>query len=623
MKAIMVMFDSLNRDMLQPYGCEWTKTPNFQRLQKKTVMFNNNYAGSLPCIPARRELHTGRYNFLHRSWGPLEPWDDSMPELLKNNGIYSHIVSDHMHYWEDGGATYHTRYNSWEVVRGQEGDKWKVLPELFEANGVVQNYDAKYFKSTNELHRHDTVNRKYLNSEDKMTMASVFKNGLEFIESNNVKDDWFLQIECFDPHEPFYSQQQYKDLYPHDYNGPTYDWPPYHHVTEDEKTAEHLKLEYAALLSMCDHYLGTVLDKMDELNMWEDTMLIVNTDHGYLLGEHEWWSKSIMPTYDEICHIPLFIHDPRLGHEGESRDQLVQTIDLPATLLEFFGLDCPKDMQGKPLRTVIEEDKKIRDYALFGFHGAHINICDGEYVYMKAPENERNNPLHDYTLMPTHMRCRFSVEELKNAVFHEPFSFTKGCKTLKVPCENKFNSEDLSDLIMRDSPDESLRYIDNNNLVNAVNFGNKLFNTKADPKQMEELSDAKVELKMANLLVKAMRENDAPIEQFERIGLPANGDVGAEDIERIYENAKKCYEPMILTQFAWTRSALNTYKALLKFIPNSRKKDSIEYMKQNIPDETEDNIIDHNTILRQSKALIPEKYVDMVTYFISLAGRVS
>jgi hypothetical protein len=128
---------------------------------------------------------------------------------------------------------------------------------------------------------------------------------------------------------------------------------------------------------------------------------------------------------------------------------------------------------------------------------------------------------------------------------------------------------------------------------------------------------------MANLLVKAMRENDAPVEQFERIGLPANGDVGAEDIECIYENAKKCYEPMILTQFAWTRSALNTYKALLKFIPNSRKKDSIEYMKQNIPDETEGNIIDHNTILRQAKALMPEKYVDMVTYFISLAGRVS
>ena len=76
-------------------------------------------------MPARRELHTGRYNFLHRAWGPLEPFDDSMPRMLTENGVYSHLISDHYHYWEDGGATYHNRYSSWEIVRGQEGDKWR------------------------------------------------------------------------------------------------------------------------------------------------------------------------------------------------------------------------------------------------------------------------------------------------------------------------------------------------------------------------------------------------------------------------------------------------------------------------------------------------------------------
>ena len=130
MKAIMVMFDSLNREMLSSYGCEWTITPNFKRLAENTVTFDSNYTGSMPCIPARRELHTGRYNFLHRSWGPMEPFDDSMPEILDKNGVHSHLISDHMHYWEDGGATYHTRYSSWEIVRGQEGDRWKVAPEL-------------------------------------------------------------------------------------------------------------------------------------------------------------------------------------------------------------------------------------------------------------------------------------------------------------------------------------------------------------------------------------------------------------------------------------------------------------------------------------------------------------
>ena len=119
MKAILVMYDSLNRHMLPPYGNEWVKAPNFQRLAERSATFDNCYIGSMACIPARRELHTGRYNFLHRSWGPLEPFDDSMPNMLRREGIHTHLASDHPHYWEDGGATYHTRYSSWEFFRGQ------------------------------------------------------------------------------------------------------------------------------------------------------------------------------------------------------------------------------------------------------------------------------------------------------------------------------------------------------------------------------------------------------------------------------------------------------------------------------------------------------------------------
>src|SRR5688572_33130810 len=83
MKAIMVMFDSLNRHMLPPYGGDWTHAPNFRRLAERAVTFDEAYVCSMPCMPARRDLHTGRPNFLHRSWGPLEPFDDSVFEMLK------------------------------------------------------------------------------------------------------------------------------------------------------------------------------------------------------------------------------------------------------------------------------------------------------------------------------------------------------------------------------------------------------------------------------------------------------------------------------------------------------------------------------------------------------------
>lgn len=286
MKAIMVMYDSLNRKMLEPYGCDWVHTPNFARLAQRAVTFDCNYVGSMPCMPARRELHTGRYNFLHRSWGPMEPFDDSMPEILKNNGVYSHLVSDHQHYWEDGGCTYHTRYSSWECVRGQEGDPWKADPTLMEKK------PGNIFE---KLKRHDAVNRQYCAGAEGMPQANTFRKGLEFLEKNCQADNWFLQIETFDPHEPFFCTEEFRRMYPHAYDGPMGDWPPYYFVTEGEASVQHMRCEYAALVSMCDYWLGQVLDFMDSHDMWKDTMLIVNTDHGYLLGEHGWWNKTVMP----------------------------------------------------------------------------------------------------------------------------------------------------------------------------------------------------------------------------------------------------------------------------------------------------------------------------------------
>ena len=123
MRAVMLMFDTLSRAYVSPYGSDAALTPNFARLAEHCCTFDRFYGGSMPCMPARRELHTGRYNFLHRSWGPLEPFDYSCFQALNAAGVYAHLITDHSHYWEDGGATYHNRYSSWEGFRGQEGDR--------------------------------------------------------------------------------------------------------------------------------------------------------------------------------------------------------------------------------------------------------------------------------------------------------------------------------------------------------------------------------------------------------------------------------------------------------------------------------------------------------------------
>ncbi len=482
MKAIMMMFDSLNRHMLPPYGCGWVHAPNFRRLAERTVTFDSSFVGSMPCMPARRELHTGRYNFLHRSWGPIEPFDDSMPEILKNNGVWSHLASDHYHYWEEGGCNYHTRYKTWEISRGQEGDPW-----IGDLDKDIFNHNPQ---KKGDWCIQDSINRRHITEESQFPQAKTVAMGVEFMRRNAKFDNWFLQIETFDPHEPYFSPERFKKLYDYDFSKFVNDWPDYR-PADDSELSKHYRMTNAALISMCDFQLGRVLDEMDRLDLWKDTMLIVNTDHGFLLGEHDWWGKCAMPFYNEIANTPLFIWDPRCGKSGERRRSLVQTIDLPATVLEYFGIPLPQDMQGVPLRETIKSDKPVREAALFGIHGAHVNCTDGRYVYMRGSV-PGNKPLFQYTHMPTHMRRTFSVEEMRTAEMHGPFKFTKNCPVMKISTGAWFNPR---------------------------NFGTMLFDTGKDPKQEKPVSDPAAEKRMIDLLVKCMRDNDAPAEQFVRLGL--------------------------------------------------------------------------------------------------------
>jgi arylsulfatase A-like enzyme len=487
MKAIMVMYDTLNRHFLPTYGNDWVIAPNFIRLAEKTAVFDRSFIGSFPTMPCRRELHTGRYNFLHRSWGPLEPFDDSMPEILRNAGIHNHLSTDDYHYFEDGSMNYHNRYRTWDGFRGQEGDFWKAIvdpPPAPESRAGRQGI----------MWDQDWVNRSYMKNEEDWPQAHSFKYGLEFIETNHKADNWFLQIETFDPHEPYFAPQQYRDLYLHEYTGQSFDWNGYC-TTEGYTKAEidHLRYEYAALLSFCDACLGKVLDAMDQYNLWQDTMLIVNTDHGHLLGEHSWMGKGVMPLYNEIALTPLFIWDPRSGKKAERNTCLVQAIDWAPTLLEYFGQGIPPDMLGKPLKKVIEKGVPVREAGLFGSHGGYMNCTDGRYVYMRCAKDKANYPRFNYTLMPTHMRGFFNQDELGDLQLAEPFSFTKGFRTLKTPLKGGWGD--------------------------PMKYGNLLFDLDNDHGQETPLDDKKVEKRMIDLMVKVMEENDAPVEQYERLGL--------------------------------------------------------------------------------------------------------
>ncbi len=493
MKAIMLMFDSLNKRLLSAYGSDGAITPNFQRLKEKTTRFDNFYVGSMPCMPARRELHTGRYNFLHRGWSPLEPFDDSMPELLKKSGVHTHLVTDHKHYWRDGGATYHSRYSTYEFIRGQEGDAWKGVvdkPEYRYESGEPE--EIKQRRITSRVQHQ--INVQFMQNEEDHHLARTINKGLEFIDTNHDSDNWFLQLECFDPHEPFFVPEKYLRMYGIDDPAQFDGWAPYYFVTENEARKNTIQNYYKALLTMVDAYVGRVLDYMDRYDLWKDTVLIVNTDHGFLLGEHEWWGKNIMPLYNEVANIPFFMWHPDYPCAGETRQALAQTIDIPATLLDCFGLEKPEDMQGVSLIPALQDDTPVRNYALFGYHGCHINVTDGRYVYMRSPTVQGIDGLYEYTLMPTRINRRFTPAELQDITLHRGFAFTKGCPVMKIPAES---------VMTRD----------------ADRFGHRLYDLRADPLQQNQSHDSEAAQRLRDEMVVMMKQSDAPAELYGRYSL--------------------------------------------------------------------------------------------------------
>lgn len=511
MRAIFVLFDSLNRTAMGCYGARAVKTPNFDRFAERAVTFDTHFVGSLPCMPARRDLHTGRLNFMHRSWGPLEPFDNSFPEMMREKGIHTHLVTDHLHYFEDGGSTYHTRFRTWEFIRGQEYDPWKAMVQP-PVERLREIYSAKHynFDRLHELNQFNAwkrpqsaVNRHFVRSEEDFPGPQCFKSAFEFLELNRTADEWFLMVECFDPHEPFTAPERFKNQYRTGWNGGILDWPYYEKATDSPEAIAEIRANYAALVAMCDDYFGKLLDYFDAHDLWKDTALILSTDHGFLLAEHDWWGKNLMPYYAEISNIPLIVHHPATrAHAGERRTALTQTIDLMPTFLDLFGIEAPPEVQGRSLLPLLGRDGTHHEVIIFGMFGGPIGATDGRYAYYLYPEDLYAPGLHEYTLMPMHLHTLFSVEEMKTSRLAGPFDFTKDMPLLKI-----------------DALKDARRIPMHDNKLFDPDVGTTLYDLSRDPTQLAPFRDAAIESTLRAGISSILAAHDAPPEIYARYGL--------------------------------------------------------------------------------------------------------
>ena len=516
MRTVFVIFDSLNRMALRAYGGTSIATPSFDRFAKKSVTFDKHYVGSLPCIPARRDMHTGRLNFTHRNWGPLEPFDESFARILSANSVYTHLISDHLHYFENGGWGYANTFDSWDFIRGQEYDALKVMVrppvERYQERFNEQHYPLQKLPRQGAITRENSdksalkrlrgaITEDCLSEEADFPTARCFAKAFDFLDTNRGEGDWFLQLECFDPHEPFVAPERFKAAYDTGYNGKILNWPLYEKNTNSSEEIAAIRGNYAALVAMCDEYFGRLMDYFDEQDLWKDTALILTTDHGFLLSEHDWWAKNRMPYYEEISHIPMiFWHPDHADQAGERRQSLTQTTDLMPTFLDLHGCKIPETVTGSSILPMLENDLPNRSSQIFGMFGGPVGVTDGVYTYYRYPKDISGQNLHLYTLMPAHMVKLFDIAELKSSELHPPFNFTKGAPMLRMKLD----------------PKNTQTGQDGNTLEDCKTV---LYNVEADPQQEFPLHDPVIEKRLEAEIVHHFVLHDAPPELFQHFEL--------------------------------------------------------------------------------------------------------
>ncbi|MDI7274655.1 MAG: sulfatase [Anaerolineae bacterium] len=376
MNLILIICDTLRRDHLGCYGNEWISTPNIDRFASRSIVFDRAYAASFPTVPHRHDVLTGRYTFIDSQWQPLPRDEVVLAEELAKVGYCSMMILDQPHTVENG-FHYDRGFTGWEWIRGQETDRWQTAPAT-----PPWPCDPARLRSPEKIVRVHQRNIHWRRGEEDTFVARTMTASCRWLERNwREHDRFFLYVDTFDPHEPWDAPQWYVEMYDPGYEGPEVTYPVYgpcDYLTPAE--LRHARALYAAEVTLVDRWVGRLLEKIEDMGLLENSLVVLTTDHGFYHGEHGLigkvhitpeWSRYV-PLYEEVARIPLIVHFP--GCEARREQALVQPLDLMPTFLEIAGAPDPGTMHGRSFLPLLEgRPTAWRDYAVTSptiIHGA-------------------------------------------------------------------------------------------------------------------------------------------------------------------------------------------------------------------------------------------------------------
>ena len=381
MNIICICLDTFRADIIgEGKKYSHTKTPNLDAFAAESIRFSRAFGEGQPTLQVRRALFTGmrsfpwRYNFDRRGhwhhapgWHKISPEQDTISEVLLEWGYLTALIADTYHMFKPT-MNFSRGFAHCDFIRGQESDNWRSGdPRL------VEDQLRRHVRAPINWGRHAglvnyLLNQRHRCAEDDYSCARVFRAAGKWLEDNHTVGPFFLWLDSFDPHEPWDPPPGYADLYFPDYSGLDFITPGAasegNGPTEDE--LRRVEALYLGEVTFVDKCVGQFLNKIDELKLDDDTLVVVLSDHGTQLLDQGRFGKGPGELHPFNTQLNLLIRHPG-GPRNHEVQAFVQNHDLMPTLLHQVGVPC-NFTDGEDLWPLVTGQRSsIRDRIITGW----------------------------------------------------------------------------------------------------------------------------------------------------------------------------------------------------------------------------------------------------------------
>lgn len=398
--VLFIISDDLTATALSCYGNTVCKTPNIDRLASQGTRFTKAYCQGTYCGPSRASFMSGYYPHAIKMLGYGSPRPAigeraTWAQHFKNNGYHTARVSKIFHMGVPGGIEKGTDGAddpaSWTERFNSAGPEWKAPGdgETLENNADGQKPGPV---GGNTFVVVEADGNDLVHSDGKTAAKAV-----ELIKQNRDKP-FFLGVGFVRPHVPFVApRKDYTDFLPYSRMQlpPKLkdDWADIPKAGINYKTSKNMKMDlrrqkkavggYYASVAFMDRMVGQVLNGLKEAGLEDNTIVIFTSDHGYHLGEHDFWAKVSL--HDESAAVPLIIRMP--GKKPAVCHSLVELLDLYPTLSNLCGLEVPKHLQGKDISMMMTDPTKEVRSAAFSVNGKGFLLREQDWAYIAYGKN--------------------------------------------------------------------------------------------------------------------------------------------------------------------------------------------------------------------------------------------